>query len=152
MPPFPATYNLSKSTMIQTCASSASSSLDYLRDWGTVSYDWSNLNAVWHADHPMDSDQKLVDQAARAAKAAPDTQIWIYRNLVIAYAEFNQVREKLEDPQYSGWFLPFGAGNNESITPRCDTSGHCSALFHTPSQRPGGDLSLIHISEPTRPY
>jgi len=103
MPPFPATYNLSKSTMIQTCANSESDSLDYLREWGIVSYDWSNLNGIWHKDRPMDSDVKLVDQATLAAKAAPNTQIWIYRNLVIAYAEFKQIREKLEDPLYSSW-------------------------------------------------
>ena len=90
LPPFPSTYNLSKSTAIQTCASSPHDSLDYIRDWGIVSYDWSNLNSIWHNDHPMDSDQKLVDSAARARKAAPDTKIWIYRNLVIAYAEFTQ--------------------------------------------------------------
>uniref|UniRef100_A0A7S3FFR1 Uncharacterized protein n=1 Tax=Haptolina ericina TaxID=156174 RepID=A0A7S3FFR1_9EUKA len=89
----------------------------------------------------MDSDQKLVDEATRASRAAPDTQIWIYRNLVIAYAEFVQVREKLEDPQYAGWFLRFGG--NESALPRCDPAGHCSDLFHTPSQRPGGDCGKV---------
>jgi len=140
MPPFPPTYNLSKSTMIQTCANSESDSLDYLREWGIVSYDWSNLNGIWHNDRPMDSDVKLVDQATLAAKAAPDTQIWIYRNLVIAYAEFKQIREKLEDPQYHSWFLPFAAN---ASAPRCDKAGHCSDLFHTPSQRPGGDCGSV---------
>lgn len=82
MPPFEHTYNLSKSTMIQTCANSESDSLNYLREWGIVSYDWSNLNGIWHNDRPMDSDVKLVDQATLAARAAPETQIWIYRNLV----------------------------------------------------------------------
>ena len=74
MPPFPHTYNLSRSTMIQTCANSDTDPLDYLREWGIVSYDWSNLNGIWHNDHPMDSDVKLVDQATRAASFAPDTQ------------------------------------------------------------------------------
>mmetsp|Transcript_46647 Transcript_46647/g.77151 ORF Transcript_46647/g.77151 Transcript_46647/m.77151 type:complete len:468 (+) Transcript_46647:131-1534(+) len=140
MPPFAHTYNTSKSTIIQTCASSPDQSLDYLRQWGIVSFDWSNLNSIWHRDHPMDSDVKLADIAARAAKAAPDTQIWVYRNLVIAYAEFVQIREKLEDPAYSGWFLPFGNG---SQMPQCDSEGHCSDRFHTPSQRPGGDCGKI---------
>lgn len=54
---------------------------------------------------------------------------------VIAYAEFKQIREKLEDPAFHGWFLPFAAN---STAPRCDSSGHCSDLFHTPSQRPPG--------------
>ena len=53
MPPFPPTYNLSKSMMIQTCATSESDSLDYLRQWGIISYDWSNLNGIWHKDHPV---------------------------------------------------------------------------------------------------
>ena len=65
-----------------------------------ASYDWSNNYAVWHNDQPNDCDQKMVDQAKAAKKAAPDTKIWVYRNLVQAYAEFTQIREKIEDPEY----------------------------------------------------
>ena len=92
-PPFSPTYNLSKSTMVQACASSNDpQALLAARHWGIVSYDWSSRVHEWHHDHPMDSDVLLVDQAAQAAAVAPDTKFWIYRNLVIAYAEFAQVR------------------------------------------------------------
>jgi hypothetical protein len=118
--------------------------MDYLKDWGVASYDWSNANAIWHADQPNDCDVKMVDQAAAAKRTAPSTKIWIYRNLAQAYAEFVQIREKLEDPLYSGWFLRFGANNDEKNTPRCTFNKRlnkslCSDLFHWKGQRPGGD-------------
>ena len=137
---------MSQSTMIQTCQAPGGS-LDYLKEWGVVSYDWSNNAAVWHADHPNDCDVKMVEQAAKAKAAAPNTQVWIYRNLVQAYAEFVQVREKLEDPAYAGWFMKFGPNNNETSTPRCSENSrnetHCSDLFHWKGQRPGGDCGDI---------
>jgi len=33
----------------------------------------------------------MVDQAAAAKRAAPDTKVWIYRNLAQAYAEFGEL-------------------------------------------------------------
>ena len=87
--------------MTQTCQAPGGS-LDYLKEWGVISYDWSNNAAVWHSDQPNDCDDKMLDQAAAARRAAPDTKIWVYRNLAQAYAEFTQIREKLEDPAYAG--------------------------------------------------
>jgi hypothetical protein len=143
---YPPTYNLSRATIIQTCQKPGTS-LDYIRDYGVVSYDWSNNAATWHADHPNDCDQKMLDQAKAAKTHAPDTKIWIYRNLAQAYAEFGQIREKLEDPQYSGWFLPFGPDNDEKATPRCSNNSRgkylCSNLFHWAGQRPHGDCGDI---------
>ena len=40
------TYNLSRATVIQTCQKPGTS-LDYIRDYGIVSYDWSNNAATW---------------------------------------------------------------------------------------------------------
>ena len=73
---YPPVYNLSRATVIQTCQKPGAS-LDYIRDYGIVSYDWSNNAAVWHADHPNDCDQKMVDQAAISKAHAPETHIWI---------------------------------------------------------------------------
>ena len=47
-----------------------------------------------------------------------------------------QLREKIEDPQYAGWFIHFGAGNDEKKTPRCEFNPRlnkqlCTDLFHT---------------------
>ena len=52
------------------------------------------------------------------------------------YANFVQLREKIEDPAYSGWFVHFGPGNNDSVTPRCEVNPRlnktlCTDLFHT---------------------
>ena len=64
-------------------------------------------------------------------------KVWVYRNLVQPYANFVQLREKIADPNYAGWFLPFDpATNNESLTPRCEFNPRlgrelCSDLFHT---------------------
>jgi hypothetical protein len=90
----------------------------------------------------------MLDQAAASKAHAPNTKIWIYRNLAQAYAEFGQIREKLEDPQFSGWFLKFdNATNDEKVTPRCSTNSRnktlCSDLFHWSGQRPGGDCGDI---------
>ena len=78
----------------------------------------------------------MVEQAAVIKKMAPDTKVWVYRNLVQPYANFVQLREKIEDPQYAGWFVPFAATNDESVTPRCEMNPRlkkklCSDLFHT---------------------
>eukprot|EP00755_Sulcionema_specki_P024789 Sspe_Gene.1601::Locus_531_Transcript_1_1_Confidence_1.000_Length_1868::g.1601::m.1601 len=146
LPPFEPTWNLSKSTIIQACNVSGGVAPD-LPQWGIVSYDWSTDAGRWHADHPNDCDVKLLDQAAAAKTVAPDTQIWIYRNLVQAYAEFSQVREKLEDPQYAGWFLKFGPHNDNTTTPKCSKNSRgvtlCSELFHWKGQRPNGDCGDI---------
>jgi hypothetical protein len=102
---YPPVYNLSRATAIQTCQAPGTS-LDYIRDYGIVSYDWSNNAAVWHADHPNDcarhtvltalsialvrltyfatgrctcaGDQKMVDQAAISKRAAPDTNMCVH--------------------------------------------------------------------------
>ena len=49
-----------------------------------------------------------------------------------------QFREKLEDPQYAGFWLKFdNATNDETLTPRCAHNSRlnrtlCSDLFHSP--------------------
>ena len=45
------TYNLSRATVIQTCQKPGTS-LDYIRDYGIVSYDWSNNAATWVRPRP----------------------------------------------------------------------------------------------------
>jgi len=164
LPTWTQTYNLSRSTITQTCQSPGQS-LDYLRDWGVISYDWSNMASVWHRDAPNNCDQKvrgvlccvvlylrmllmcsLQDgrPGGQGQEGGARHEDLVYRNLAQAYAEFTQIREKLEDRRYSGWFLPFGVHNDESVTPRCTVNPRtrkklCSDLFHWAGQRPGGD-------------
>lgn len=60
-------YNLSRATAIQTCQAPGTS-LDYIRDYGIVSYDWSNDASVWHADHPNDCARRV--EAATLSRTA----------------------------------------------------------------------------------
>ena len=41
----------------------------------------------------------MLRQATQIKAIAPDSKVWIYRNLVQGYANFQQFREKLEDPR-----------------------------------------------------
>ena len=52
---------------------------------------------------------------------------------------FSSVREKLDDPQYSGWFIKFSGKGNYS-QPACDTNYNpprCSKFWHDQAQSPG---------------
>ena len=55
----------------------------------------------------MDDENMLNAQAAMVHNAAPSVRIGVYRQAVKALPWLGIVREKLEDPQYSGWFLSF---------------------------------------------
>ena len=49
-----------------------------MKEWGVISYDWSNNAETWHNDHPNDCDQKMIDQAAAASavKHTGSTNPW----------------------------------------------------------------------------
>ena len=61
-----------------------------------------------------------------------------YRNLIKALPWFTSVREKLEDPDYAGWFLKFDANRNQTAVPRCapEDKDKCSTLYHDQVQTP----------------
>ena len=54
------------------------------------------------------------------------------RNLVKALSWYGEIREKLEDKRYSGWFLPF---NNPDPTNYSVPTGN-SSLYHSQDQTP----------------
>ena len=59
---------------------------------------------------------------------------------------FTSVREKLEDPQYSGWFLRFKDGINGSYSTDPCTFDKCSEFYHDQDQtpeHPTGDGSCV---------
>ena len=63
-----------------------------------------------------------------------------------ALSWYTGVREKLEDPAYAGFFLPFApkpSNGTSYFSPPC-TAGKCSRHYHSQSQTPQ-HLSLIHI-------
>jgi hypothetical protein len=145
LPPWPPTYNLTKSTMTQSCFGPArinkntpalnATTGSFLRSWGIVTLDFESQENIWGHHSPKDSDAMMLDEAVKMKAIAPDTKIWVYRNLVQAMANVGQLREKLEDPAYSGWWLRFGP---EATLPRCELNPRlnktlCSDLFHAQS-------------------
>jgi hypothetical protein len=99
--------------MVQTCFTKKDipvtnvSQAAAMARWGVLSFDWATLSDEWAGDMPSDDDQKLLDAATYLKAAAPETKAWIYRSLVNPISTFGSVREKLEDPQYHGFFLKF---------------------------------------------
>ena len=108
---------------------------------GIADFDWSNVRGFWTRDRPMDDAARLAEQAAKVKQINPQTHVWVYRNLVKALSWYREVGEKLADPAYSGWFLPFhpgGAvdlGNNSWHSNPC-TDGVCSSRYHSQDQTP----------------
>ena len=91
----------------------------FLKTWGVVALDFESQENIWAHHSPKDADLLMIEQAAMIKKMAPKTQVWVYRNLVQPYANFVQLREKIEDPQYEGWFVHFDSStNDEKLTPR----------------------------------
>ena len=66
--------------------------------------------------------------------------MWVYRNTIKALNWYTSVREKLDDPAYSGWFVRFkdykGPVSNRSYhVPAC-TYEKCSGFYHDQEQSP----------------
>jgi hypothetical protein len=123
---------MSMSTIIMPCNTSGWFDASFAAQYGIVDIDWSNGRAQWSRSTPMDDDSRLATQAAMIKAINPNTHVWIYRNLVKALSWYDAVREKLEDPQYSGWFLHFNNPDPSNYSvPRGNTS-----LYHSQDQTP----------------
>ena len=126
------------------CNSSGLIRPDVLKDFAVTSIDWSNAKDQWVQGTPMDAETPLVEQAVLLQAANPTQRIWVYRNVVIAYPWFKSVREKLIDPAYKGWFIPFSSvpplPNASYYMPKCDKNFDpplCSDHYHSNDQTPG---------------
>ena len=95
LPPWPPTYNLSQSTMSQSCFGPArigaaapltNASGQFMKHWGIVTLDFESQENIWGHHSPKDSDTMMLAQAAQMKEIAPDTKIWVYRNLAQASA------------------------------------------------------------------
>ena len=148
LPPWPATYNLSRSTFLMPCNYSGFFDPIAAASYGIVDFDWSNAKARWTAASPMDCEERLVQQAKVIKEINPDTKVYVYRNLVKALPWYTNVRTKITDPAFSGWFLPFKPGgslpNGSWHVPPCTASVEaggatkCSGLYHDQEQTPQG--------------
>ena len=58
----------------------------------------------------------------------------MYRNLVKALSWYADVSEKLNDPNYSGWFLQFDSAKKNYSSNPC-TEGVCSTHYHSQDRK-----------------
>ena len=128
------------------CNHSGLANASFFSRFGIVDFDWSNAKLEWANQHPMDCEERLVKQAQMVKAVNPTAKVWVYRNLVKALPWYSTVREKITDPAFSGWFLPFVKGGvNGSghwhMQP-CTTGTNpgakpkCSSLYHDLEQTP----------------
>ena len=158
LPLFPHTYNMQQSTIAMPC--NYTGFMDMSGDigkFGIIDFDWSNAKQIWANAQPMSSEELLVEQSKRRKSAicpktcpypkgcpnkaaCPQAKTWVYRNFVKALPWYTSVREKLEDPRYSGFFLKFDpTQKGQYHVPDCDTDfspAKCSVFYHDQEQTP----------------
>ena len=140
-PKWSPTYNMSMSTISMQCNSSGYSNPQLGAQFGIISYDWSNAKIQWAVSKPMDCVERLVNQASLTKSLNPSSKVFTYRNLVKALPWFKEVREKLDDPHYSGFFLKFRPNVStftDTHVPRCadENRQKCSIFYHDQQQTP----------------
>jgi hypothetical protein len=145
---------MQQSTIFMPCNFSGWLNTTFAAQFGIVDIDWSNNKASWTEASPMNCQETLVEQAAAIKAVNPDTRVWVYRtllrcrgafcsklpsntnppcagNVAKALPWFTDVRLKLDDPRYAGWFVPFGPGPWH--VPNCTTTQggtKCSQFYH----------------------
>jgi hypothetical protein len=132
------TYNMRRSTLCMIANFSGLTNASFAGAFGIVSFDWSNDKANWVLSQPMTCEESMLRQAIETKKSSPETRVFVYRNLVKALPWFSSVRKKLDDSQYSGFFLPFKAKGPYHVPP-CTTQNNrtkCSVFYHDQEQTP----------------
>ena len=174
LPTWKPTWDMRRSTQLMACNNSGYHNVAEAARYGVAVYDWSNAKRLWANTRPMNDDERLTAQAEMVIAADPGVKgeqprVWQYRNTIKALNWIGQVREKLDDPAYSGWFVRFrdykGAASNHSCAtplannpptppdgvrfsdhvPAC-TFEKCSGFYHDQGQTPeypSGDGSCV---------
>lgn len=137
-PTWPPTYNMSMSTISMQCNSSGWSSPERGAQFGIISYDWSNGKDQWAAAKPMDCEERLLKQCEMTKEQNPDSHVFAYRNVVKALPWYSSIREKMDDPAYSGWFLKFDPAGFPYNVSQCaaEDGSKCSVYYHDQGQTP----------------
>eukprot|EP01060_Flectonema_neradi_P012834 TRINITY_DN19614_c0_g1_i1.p1 TRINITY_DN19614_c0_g1~~TRINITY_DN19614_c0_g1_i1.p1 ORF type:complete len:414 (+),score=69.34 TRINITY_DN19614_c0_g1_i1:47-1243(+) len=140
VPKWEPTYMLNRSTIVMACNETGYFDADAvakLSKFGVVDIDWSNAKELWSKTSPMDCEERLVKQAEVIKAASPTTKVFVYRNIVKALPWFTDVREKITDPAYEGWFLKFKDKGPYHVNPCANDK--CSNLYHDYLQTREGD-------------
>ena len=144
VPKWNSTWSMSRSTIFMPCNVSGMFDPAVAGRYGIADFDWSNGKLTpelrgWQQAKPMNNSAVMIEQAAMVKAVNPRTHVWVYRQLVKALPWFRDVGEKIADPRYSGWFLPFRKGGASDLrngswhVPPC-TGGLCSNLYHSQDQ------------------
>ena len=141
LPSWKPTYDMKRSTVLYTCNNTGMHNVEHAVEYGTVVYDWSNAKKIWANANPMSSEELITKQAEMVLAADPGVEgynprVWAYRNTIKALNWYSSVREKLDDPKYSSWFIKF-KGFDDKAYPggkRKDSSGKdTNGTFHVPT-------------------
>lgn len=148
VPKWPATYQMNRSLLVMPCNTSGPLNPANIipGGFGIVDIDQGNMEELWAKGHPMNVEELLLQQAQALVAADPDVKPMVYRNRVKAEPFFASIRAKLEDREYSAWFLQFSATpplpNGTWYSPKCDATYDpplCSELYHFPRSFPPCD-------------
>ena len=134
LPTWEATYSMAASTVVMPCNYSGYHDVATVKDFGWVQYDWSDNKDTWVQGKPMDCEAVQTEQARRLQAAAPGAKVGLYQSGPKALPWFPEVREKLDDPTYSAWFIKF-ANTSKANVPVC-TGSKCSVFYHDQTQVP----------------
>ena len=162
LPHWTPSYDMRSSTFLMACNAAGPFNPEFAAKWGIADFDWSNWQSgseflTWEGRQygpygamvPETCEENLRVQAEMTKKANNNTKVFVYRNMVKALPWYKAVREKLVDPAYSGFFLPFRCnasaadplpGEGGCHVPRQGTllyhdQDQTSARPHLPSQR-----------------
>ena len=110
-----------RSTVLYGCNSTGPHNVDEAAAYGVMAYDWSHAKIEWVNNRPMNDDELLLQQAERVLARDPGIEgeqprVWLYRNKIKALNWIGQVREKLDDPAYADWFVPFNSSYHRLVT------------------------------------
>eukprot|EP01043_Picozoa_sp_COSAG02_P006486 COSAG02_NODE_185_length_30442_cov_59.370168_13_plen_285_part_00 len=137
---------------LMACNNTGPFTTEFAAKWGIADFDWSNwvhgANQTWDGEQyggyseqvPETCQQNLRVQAAMTKAANNNTKVFVYRNMVKALPWYKSVREKLVDPDYSGFFLPFkcnASASDPKVIPGedgCHVPRQGSALYHDQEQ------------------
>lgn len=135
-PPWGPSFNLNQSLISMMCNSSGVYDPVLASKFGIASFDWSNQKSTWAAAKPMTDEELLVSQARLVKAQNGAGRIFTYFNIVKALPWMSSVREKLQDPDYSGFFLKFDPTVIPHVPACDDVTGVCSVFYHDQLQSP----------------
>ena len=142
LPPWPATYQLGRSTFVYTCSYNRLTDVSptsIIAKFGLVAFDWSEGKELWDKQQPMTCEKTLIAQAAALKRSNPRARVLAYRNIVKALPWQATPRAALARADAASWFLGFSPAVASPHSPRCDPTfspPRCSALFHDQVQTP----------------